>query len=37
MEVAGKKMQSWAVPGVQWFGTHADDKAKEAALCQGTR
>lgn len=37
MDVGEKIMESWAVPGVQSFGTHADDKAKGAALCLGTR
>lgn len=37
MDVGGKIMESWAMPGVQWFGTHAEDWVKGATLCQGTR
>lgn len=38
-DVGEKIMESWAVPGAPWFGTHADDKAKVATLCiaQGRR
>lgn len=37
MDVGEKIMESWAVPDVQRFETRADDKAKGATLCMGTR
>lgn len=37
MDVGEKIMESWAVPDVQQFETHADDKAKGATLCLGMR